>query len=111
MSGDHGPSEGAAGGADGPMTITKVTYDGEFVTVYWAQFTEPQLSGYLVTINQVDHRMDNYQVTNPAAVSRVVGYTLQAGFQYQCWVTPTKTPLRFPDDANASAPKPIPYNP
>jgi hypothetical protein len=93
-----------------PMQITKVTYDGETVTVAWAPFEEDNLSGFIVTINQVDTRLDNYPVNDPTATSRAVGYSLQAGATYQCWVTPTTTPLRIPDSQNASDPVPIPYN-
>jgi hypothetical protein len=95
-----------------PMKINKVTNDilTGIITVYWDAFTEPSLSGYIVTINQVWVRLDNYPVNNPSAVSAAIGYTLQAGSEYQAWVTPATTPLRVPDDAHASDPVPIPYN-
>ena len=105
-------AHGAAAARDpqASMRITKVTYDGEMITVTWDVFTEPNLSGYIVTVNEIYVRLDNYPVNDPAAVSRVIGYTLQAGAGYQCWVTPTTTPMRVPDSAHASDPVPVPYN-
>lgn len=94
------------------MKINKVEYDtlSGIITVHWDAYTEPNLSGYIMTVNQVDVRLDNYPVNNPAATSGMVGYTLQAGASYQAWVTPTTTPMRVPDIPHQSDPVPIPYN-
>lgn len=95
------------------MTISKVTYDGQTITVVWQSYpkseSETNPTGFLVTIELPYSRLDNFLVDGPTATQADIGYVLQAGVQYRCWITPVKPP-GFPDDANASTPVPIPYS-
>lgn len=93
------------------VVITSVIVDGEIIRVNWEPFSEPSLSGFIVTIYKVDIQLINFPVDGKDTTSRAIGYTLEAGAKYQCWVTPTITPQRVPDDAHASDIVPIPYPP
>jgi hypothetical protein len=90
-----------------PMVITSVTYDGYNITVNWQPFTEDRLMGYVVSISR-PNRLDNVPVKNKSAVQAVIGYILEAGVTYQCWITPLLIP-GVPDEDNASQVVPIPY--
>lgn len=101
---------GASRDATSPMVITSATYDGSAVTVDWEPFSESGLSGYIVTLLQVEVGMNNVPVDDPNAVSKTFGVLLKAGDEYQLWVTPILRP-GFPDTANQSNVVPIPYPP